>query len=350
MATLNIQTDDIADQEAEITDLEDKIARFQSTVDDFLDMTESVLSPTDNDPDELRPEDINPKVKDAIQHRADRVIEDWNGLKDLLKSVRKHLKASKENLEVSRAIKDILVAIQQVKERVLNIESFTGDSIIRLPTVGDVQAGQRMLDEIQAEIDQILQPRIEALDEMINNLTENDSGYVQHRAGIAEALTNLAAIVDTKRNQLREAEDLANFGSKADEIDGLISSVIEIVDTASNTSGGPLSSLPKRELQTRVTELGTKIQYYTPKIEQRLKEAKSLAEPVKDDWRVEERLGALIESWSEIKALANSRRDELKNLLSGQKVIPTNARARRIKSTTGKQLLSTRSSLYCDGI
>src|SRR5206468_7905746 len=138
------------------------------------------------------------------------------------------------------------------------------------------------LDEIQAEVDHILGPRIEALDEIINNLTENDSGYVQQRHGIAEALTNLASIMDTKRTQLKEAHNLALFGTKAHEMNSLMSSLLEVVDLATTTlDGSPLSSLPVIELQTRSIELETKYDYYCPKIHQKFKECRHLAESLK---------------------------------------------------------------------
>ncbi|CAG8528542.1 7940_t:CDS:2 [Paraglomus brasilianum] len=320
-AVLDIQVD-VTDQELEIADLEEKVARFQPTVDTFVEMARNALVPEADsaDIDVPQPEESNPKIKDAVQQRTDRVLDDWNALKDLLTTVRKSLNASRENQEVSRAIKDILMAIGQVKERVLNIESYiTGETVIRLPTKEDIDNGERELDEIQAEIDHILQPRIEALDEMLSNLTENATGYLQQRAGIAEALTNLANIIDSKRNQLREANRLSIFGTKADEMEAMISSLLEVIDAASTATDNNLAALPKTELQTRLIELETKYQYYEPKISQELENIRIMAEAIKDDWRVEERLGTLTEQWAELKALANTKKDELKRLLSGQK-------------------------------
>ncbi|RIA94458.1 hypothetical protein C1645_873410 [Glomus cerebriforme] len=322
MAVLNIQAG-ILDQEHEIIHLEGQVANFQNVIDKFKDRSHRVLIPEADSAeiDAPQPQETNPKIKDSIQTRTNRVLEDWYGLKDLLAHLRTSLNASKESQEVSRAIKDIFVAISQVKERVLNIESFiTGEGVPRLPTKDDVEGGERELDEIQAEVDHILGPRIESLDEKINNLTESDSGYIQQRRGIAEALTNLADIIDTKRTQLREAHNLALFGTKADEMNALMSSLLEVVDIATSTmDGSPLSSLEMIELQSRSIELETKYDYYCPKIHQKFDECKRLAEPLKEDWRVEDRLGILKEQWSELIDVANAKKDELKQLLSGQK-------------------------------
>src|SRR6185369_7224942 len=152
------------------------------------------------------------------------------GLKDLLASVRASLNASKENQEVLKVIKETMTSIGQVRERVLNVESY--ESNLQIPTKDDIEIGRKALDEIQAEIDQILQPRIETLDDMINNLTDGGANFVQQRAGIAEALTNLANIIENKRNHLREAQKLAIFGSKADEVHALISSLEEVLIAA----------------------------------------------------------------------------------------------------------------------
>jgi hypothetical protein len=353
MAVLNIQAG-ILDQEDEIIDLEEKVANFQSLIDQFKDKSHRVLIPEDDSAeiDAPQPEEINPKIKDSIQTRTNRVLEDWYGLKDLLAHLRTSLNASKEAQEVSRAIKDIFVAIGQVKERVLNIESFiTGEGVPRLPTKDDVEGGERELDEIQAEVDHILGPRIEALDEMINNLTENDSGYVQQRHGIAEALTNLASIIDTKRTQLREAHNLALFGTKADEMNALMSSLLEVVDLATTvTDGSPLSSLPIIELQARSIELETKYDYYRPKIHQKFDECKRLAEPLKEDWRVEDRLGILKEQWSELIDVANAKKDELKRLLSGQTPKTRHSRSNSqimsgTKFSSSRNALTTKTSL-----
>ncbi|CAG8732242.1 22509_t:CDS:2, partial [Gigaspora rosea] len=324
LAMLNIQVGvDIIDQEADIVDLEEKVASFQTTVDQFKDMSHRVLIPEadSRDIDEPQPEESNPKIKESVQTRTNRVLEEWYGLNDLLAKLRSNLNASKEAQEVSRTIKDILMAIGQVKERALNVESFiTGEGVPRLPTKDDVNDGVRELDEIQKEVDQMLQPRIDELDDMINNLTENDKGYVQQRAGIAEALANLQSIIDNKRVQLREAEKLAKFGTKADEMNALMASLLEVVDAATTTTPDlPLQLLSVIDLQSRFTELDTKYNYYHPIIVQKLSDAQRAAEPLKDDWRVVDRLGILIEQWNELNEVALAKRDELSRLLSGQK-------------------------------
>jgi len=324
LAMLNIQVGvDIIDQEVDIVDLEEKVASFQTTVDQFKDMSHRVLIPEadSRDIDEPQPEESNPKIKESVQTRTNRVLEEWYGLNDLLAKLRSNLNASKEAQEVSRTIKDILMAIGQVKERALNVESFiTGEGVPRLPTKDDVNDGVRELDEIQKEVDHILTPRIEELDDMINNLTENDKGYVQQRAGIAEALANLQSLIDNKRVQLREAEKLAKFGTKADEMNALMASLLEVVDAATTTTPDcPLQLLSVIDLQSRFTELDTKYNYYHPIIVQKLADAQRAAEPLKDDWRVVDRLGILIEQWNELNEVALAKRDELSRLLSGQK-------------------------------
>ncbi|CAG8574432.1 112_t:CDS:2, partial [Racocetra fulgida] len=333
LAMLNIQVG-IIDQEAEIIDLEEKVANFQITVDQFKDMSHRVLIPEadSREIDEPQPEESNPKIKESVQTRTNRILEEWYGLKDQLAKLRSSLNASKESQEVSRCIKEILMAISQVKERVLNVESFiTGEGVPRLPTKDDVIDGVRELDEIQGEVDNLLTPRIDALDDMINNLTENDKGYVQQRAGIAEALTNLQSLIDNKRAQLREAEKLAKFGTKADEMNALMSSLLEVVDVATTTRDEtPLPLLGVIELQSRLTELETKYNYYYPIIVRKLEDAREAAEPLKDDWRVVDRLGILTEQWHELNEVALAKKDELSRLLSGQK--PLRSRAGRVMS------------------
>ncbi|CAJ0833263.1 11844_t:CDS:2 [Entrophospora sp. SA101] len=285
MAVLNSQAGAL-DQEREINELEEKAMKFQSTVEAYRDMK------------------VEPKIKDAVEARTNKVLDDWCMLTDLLGNLRSSLNASKEAQEVSRAIKDILVSIGQVKERVLNVESFfIGEGVPRLPTKDDVENNLKELDEIQVEVDHILGLRIESLDEMIGNLLENETSFVQQRSGIAEALTNLAGIVYNKRSQLHEAEKLAIFGSKADEMNALMSSLLE--------------------LNTRLTELETKYAYYQPKTDQKLEDAIRASEPVKDDWRVLDRLGILKEQWLELIEMANVKQDELRRLLSGQKARTT---------------------------
>ncbi|CAG8625265.1 21112_t:CDS:2, partial [Dentiscutata erythropus] len=301
LAMLNIQVGSIGiiDQEAEIVDLEDKVASFQITVDQFKDMSHRVLIPEadSRDIDEPQPEESNPKIKEAVQTRTNRVLEEWYGLNDLLAKLRSSLNASKEAQEVSRTIKDILVAIGQVKERVLNVESFiTGEGVPRLPTKDDVIDGVRELDEIQNEVDNILTPRIEALDDMINNLTENDK----------------------------------------DEMNALMSSLLEVVDAATTTTPDcPLQLLSVIDLQSRFTELDTKYNYYHPIIVQKLADAQRAAEPLKDDWRVVDRLGILIEQWNELNEVALAKRDELSRLLSGQKPL-IKTRPGRSNSTSAR--------------
>ncbi|CAG8474256.1 9863_t:CDS:2 [Ambispora gerdemannii] len=310
MAVLNIQVD-VTDQEVEIADLEEKIADFQHTVDKFQNLSNNLLKHIDDTPYK----EDNSRIKEASQQRTNRVLDDWNGLKAMMTSVRSSLNASRENQEVSRTIKDILMAIGQVRERVFNIESYiTGGDSIQIPTRDDVESGERELGSIQAEIDHILQPRIDGLDVMISNLTDGGANFIQQRAGIAESLTNLASAIENKKNQLRKAQKLAFFGTKADEMNALMSSLLDVVD-----DNAPLSSLQMVELQSRKIELDTKYNYYRPRIEEKFKDTKRASEPFKDDWRVEERLSNLSEQWKELDAEAKARKEELQRLLSGRK-------------------------------
>ncbi|CAJ0906567.1 20511_t:CDS:2, partial [Entrophospora sp. SA101] len=186
----------------------------------------------------------------VVEARTKRLLEDWDELTDLLGNLRSRLNASKEAQEVLKAIKDISVLIGQEKGRVLDIESFfIGEGVPRLPTKDDVQTNLRELDEIQAEIDHMLVPKIEALDELLSNLSENEPSFTKRRLSIAEAFANLEEMIDNKRSQLNEAEILVLFGKKADEMNTLMSSLLEVVDRATTTNDGlPLSLLTKIEL------------------------------------------------------------------------------------------------------
>nr|CAG8447295.1 7339_t:CDS:2 [Entrophospora candida] len=337
VAALNIQVGDM-DQEAEIKELEENAITFQPTIDAYKDMSQRVILPiviNDTDATSNNNVEIEPKIKYAVEARTNKVLEDWDSLTDLLKSLRSSLNASKEVQEVSKAIKDILASIDQVKERVLNIESFFIDEgVPKLPTKDDVENNLRELDEIQAEVDHILGPRIEALDESINNLPEHETSFVQQRSGIAEILTNLAGIMDNKRSQLHEAEKLAIFGTKADEMNTLMSSLLEIVDLATTTmDGSPLSSLNKIELDARSIELGKQYSHYQPKIDQKLEDVKQVSESVKDDWRVIDRLSILKEQWAELTEVTNAKQDELKKLPSEEQNIRTERRTRSNSQT-----------------
>ncbi|CAH1756377.1 8969_t:CDS:2 [Entrophospora sp. SA101] len=337
VAALNIQVGDM-DQEAEIKELEENAMTFQPTIDAYKDMSQRVILPiivNDTNATSNNNVEIEPKIKYAVEARTNKVLEDWDSLTDLLKSLRSSLNASKEVQEVSKAIKDILASIDQVKERVLNIESFFIDEgVPKLPTKDDVENNLRELDEIQAEVDHILGPRIEALDENINNLPEHETSFVQQRSGIAEILTNLAGIMDNKRSQLHEAEKLAIFGTKADEMNTLMSSLLEIVDLATTTmDGSPLSSLNKIELDARSIELEKQYSHYQPKIDQKLEDVKQVSESVKDDWRVIDRLSILKEQWAELTEVTNAKQDELKKLPSEEQNIKTERRTRSNSQT-----------------
>ncbi|CAH1758316.1 9901_t:CDS:10 [Entrophospora sp. SA101] len=261
----------------------------------------------------------------VVEARTKRLLEDWDELTDLLGNLRSRLNASKEAQEVLKAIKDISVLIGQEKGRVLDIESFfIGEGVPRLPTKDDVQTNLRELDEIQAEIDHMLVPKIEALDELLSNLSENEPSFTKRRLSIAEAFANLEEMIDNKRSQLNEAEILVLFGKKADEMNTLMSSLLEVVDRATTTNDGlPLSLLTKIELDARLIEIESQYSYYKPRIDDKFEDVKRISEPIKDDWRVLDRLGILKEQWAELIDVTNAKMDELRRLLSGQKARPT---------------------------
>ncbi|KAF0470041.1 kinase-like protein [Gigaspora margarita] len=338
LAMLNIQVG-IIDQEVEIVSLEEEVASFQITVDQFKNMSYQVILPeTDSrDIDEPQPED---KIKEFVQKRINRVLDEWYGLKDQLIKLRSNLDASKESQGLSHTIKDILANIEA---RVLNIESFiTGEGIQRLPTKDDVIDRVRELDEIQERVDHLLTLKIEALDSMIIDLTD-----VQQRAGIAKALKNLQSLIDDKRVQLREAVKLVKFVKKADEMNTLMSSLLEITNTT--TPDCPLQLLNVIDLQSRFTELNTKYDYIVRKLEG----VKRAAEPLKDDWRVVNRLSILIEQWNELNKIGFTKKDELSCLLSGQKPLtktqPGRSNSRMSVSRSNSLMSASRSDSRMSG-
>ncbi|CAG8550324.1 22419_t:CDS:2 [Gigaspora margarita] len=338
LAMLNIQVG-IIDQEVEIVSLEEEVASFQITVDQFKNMSYQVILPeTDSrDIDEPQPED---KIKEFVQKRINRVLDEWHGLKDQLIKLRSNLDASKESQGLSHTIKDILANIEA---RVLNIESFiTGEGIQRLPTKDDVIDRVRELDEIQERVDHLLTLKIEALDSMIIDLTD-----VQQRAGIAKALKNLQSLIEDKRVQLREAVKLVKFVKKADEMNTLMSSLLEITNTT--TPDCPLQLLNVIDLQSRFTELNTKYDYIVRKLEG----VKRAAEPLKDDWRVVNRLSILIEQWNELNKIVFAKKDELSCLLSGQKPLtktqPGRSNSRMSISRSNSLMSASRSDSRMSG-
>jgi hypothetical protein len=168
------------DQEA----LEEKINDFQKKVIyQFKNQNHKVL--ISGAVKEL--EEINPKFNDFMKMQTNHVMERWYNLQNSLAHLRTSLGALKESQEISRSI-------GQLKARVLNI---------RPPFIMEFDIGE--LDEAQSEISYVIEPKIKALDEMINDLTENDLGYIQQRCRIAEALINLTSIINNKRTQIWEA-------------------------------------------------------------------------------------------------------------------------------------------------
>ncbi|PKY54896.1 hypothetical protein RhiirA4_548457 [Rhizophagus irregularis] len=167
------------DQEA----LEEKITKFQNVIHQFKNQNHKILiSGADNEPEET-----NPKI-DFMRIQTNCVVERWYRLQNLLAHLRTSLDTLKEGQEISRSI-------DQLKARILNIPTYF--------TKYDIEE----LDKVQSEVNYIIEPKIKALDEMINDLTENDSGYIQQRCRIAEALIKLTDIIDNKRTQLWEARN-----------------------------------------------------------------------------------------------------------------------------------------------
>ncbi|CAB5357673.1 unnamed protein product [Rhizophagus irregularis] len=167
------------DQEA----LEEKITKFQNVIHQFKNQNHKILiSGADN-----KPEETNPKI-DFMRIQTNCVVERWYRLQNLLAHLRTSLDTLKEGQEISRSI-------DQLKARILNIPTYF--------TKYDIEE----LDKAQSEVNYIIEPKIKALDEMINDLTENDSGYIQQRCRIAEALIKLTDIIDNKRTQLWEARN-----------------------------------------------------------------------------------------------------------------------------------------------
>lgn len=168
------------DQEA----LEEKITNFQNVIHQFKNQNHKILiSGADN-----KLEEINPKI-DFMRIQTNCVIERWYKLQNLLAHLRTSLDTLKESQEILRSI-------DQLKARILNIE-------LTFFTKYDIEE----LDKVQSEVNYIIEPKIKALDEMINDLTENDSGYIQQRCKISEALINLTNIIYNKRTQLWEARN-----------------------------------------------------------------------------------------------------------------------------------------------
>ncbi|GBB87029.1 hypothetical protein RclHR1_01350004 [Rhizophagus clarus] len=122
--------------------------------------------------------------------QANHVVERWYNLQNLLTRLRTSVGDLKESQEILRSI-------DQLKERILNIE----------PTFF-TKYDLEKLDKVQSEIDCTIEPKIKALDEITNDLTpENALDYIQQRCWIAEALINLTSIMGNKRTKLWKAHN-----------------------------------------------------------------------------------------------------------------------------------------------
>ncbi|CAG8489402.1 3043_t:CDS:2 [Ambispora leptoticha] len=148
MAVLSIQVDNI-DQDVEIVDLEEKLAKLQHTIDQFQSVNHNNVLKNIGD---TQYKEDNSRIKEATQQQTNHVLDD---------------------LEWAQSYDSIY--------RVLNIESYIDGNSLQLPTRDDIQMGERELNSIQAKVDHLLPPRIETLDEMISNLIDGGTNFIQQR-------------------------------------------------------------------------------------------------------------------------------------------------------------------------
>ncbi|RUS20638.1 hypothetical protein BC937DRAFT_94730 [Endogone sp. FLAS-F59071] len=329
---------DEADQRAEVEDLEQKLAAFEPTVAAFREMASKIFR---DDNTNKRVDGVAaPSARDAVEERAKRVMEDWESLKELLASARANIGQARRGVEVARKVKEIMMLLGDIKEHVNNIQltppeessmevtptsprmnaatipqSLTqplSQPLSSMPSERDAVAAEADLGQLDREVEQHLQPKINDLDIMITNMEDEDGAFIRHRAEIAEAMTGLMTLMETKRFQIAEALRLGGFLTVADELDILMGALLEVVEKSSPHHARLIeNTLSKADLQAMLIELDTRYKYYEPKIVEKIEETRQAASNLTDDWRVEERLGIVSEQWAELQALAAAKREEI---------------------------------------
>lgn len=342
VAVMNLPIDvyqvDEADQRAEVEDLEQKLAAFEPTVAAFKEMASKIFR--DDNTNKKRDGVAAPSARDAVEERAKRVMEDWESLKELLASARANIGQARRGVEVARKVKEIMMLLGDIKEHVNNIQltppeesnmeatptsprlnavtipqSLTqplSQPLSSMPSERDAVAAEADLGQLDREVEQHLQPKINDLDTMIASMNDEDGAFIGHRAEIAEAMTGLMTLMETKRFQITEALRLGGFLTVADELDILMGALLEVVEKSSPHHARLIeNTLSKADLQAMLIELDTRYKYYEPKIVEKIEETRQAASNLTDDWRVEERLGIVSEQWAELQALAAAKREEI---------------------------------------
>ncbi|KAI8997813.1 hypothetical protein BDB01DRAFT_772558 [Pilobolus umbonatus] len=343
-AIKNSPTDICMNDEQEILDeidhLEQKILDMHPTIQAFNMMKSKVFTAKDGSPIDLLELGLDSNsIRLSVDKREEDVLNAWSDLKQQLIEARQAVDESKYAVEIARKVKNILMQIGDMRDRINVVKIFRNTQLdeglenrdlkavlscplTSIPSEHRLSSAKAELNILDRDIDTKLQLSINELDSMLASIANSNSDVNLHdifsdqRAEITVALNGLTDLMKTKRRAIAEAEKMEGFLTVMEEFEVLLLALTEVVARASPEEARMVDGTYVRsDLQALLIDLDTRYRYYEPKINELLEEAKQVAENLMEDHRVVDCLNQLTNRWINLQAEAASKKNRLMELI-----------------------------------
>ncbi|KAL1925726.1 uncharacterized protein VTP21DRAFT_609 [Calcarisporiella thermophila] len=332
---LGIQVSAADTSEKEIDELEVKKNEFAPQIESFIARNNEALP--------LQEGSILLRCEEAAQARANRVLDEWNALQELLAAIRISHEKSRMSMDISQRVKELLECISELKGRVLavqiqgNLSDATSDAVNRLPREKDAIKSDNELTQIETEVREQLLPKVESFDAVLVEAVEKDSCLVRQRAEIAEAVAGLNGLLESKRQQVGDALKIGKAMSLSDEVEKLLSKLFELIEAFKPKLRNPDLILVQQQLE----RMDGEARLINSSIEEKMGATREAATLVVDDWRVSERIDELDERWAEARLMIQEYRDWIRKARGSQ--TPPRSPIGRSRKTSSNMSTSPRS-------
>lgn len=357
----DVCVNDEAEVRAEMEVFESKLSEIQPTIRAFQAMAPRILAGRDGQPLDLREIRVDPdQVKDALKAKEEAVLNEWNQLLRRLEEAKSALQASRQDVEIARKIKEIVMLVGHLKERANALQlggTFTEEvlkaaeqndlklvttcPLSMMPIEPELLAAKTELDSLERDKEQFLQTRLQELDTMLGKNADREGTFAGQRAEIAAAVRSLVDIMRMKRDAIAAAEKLETFLTVVEELEVMLSALGEVIERASPKYARIVDGAPSRvDLQAMLIDLDTRYRYYEPKIVELVEEADEVALPLATDKRVVDCMEEMKRKWAQLQALAAARRADLQNRVGT--LPPLNLNSRLAQESLGRRAALTK--------
>jgi len=333
-------------------DLEGRMEIFDTSVKDYVSMTEKVQAIIQNT-------SINAKEKSnysrIVSERTNAILSEWDIIKELLTSIKNDNSQKEREMKYNLFLNEINALLTDIKERIYNVGKLNNIS------TRDEDQLNIVFGRLEGELIAGVYPKITQFERVLEELSDHETNeYIVFHNKLENLNSQadiLIEIINERKIKLRILKYVQNHNKVTDKIEQQINEFNKVIENQGQ-------NMTKSDIETALAVLDSKAMYFNASIFKMLEEAKEQLENIKeceeemdkemlnsstkndtnanpdqqnstspkDDWKVLERQQQIEKKWETVKSKVKRRKDILSAKLIAKTEGPANSNIPRSSS------------------